>query len=294
MKGGNTKAQCELAYLYYSGKNKYYDSADSYPPDYANAEKWYLEAAGNFDIGAYFPLGVLYQYVMKNPEQAIRWYKKAADAGNAAALVCLTDLGENYTPVPLSEESIEMLMQKAEDGDGEAQYKLASCYMFGSTVYEGEQDIFTPNYKMAEKWFIEAGENGNAADAYSSLGLMYSFWVINDDKAVYWYKKAAKAGDELAVDMLESYGIYYSKDGRDRLLEKAEAGNGQAQYELANCYEYGWKYYQSDNFGELPKDYENAEKWYLMAAKNGKERSAWFALGLMYDSMGKPTKQFPH
>ena len=151
VKGGNTKAQCELAYLYYSGKNKYYDSADSYPPDYANAEKWYLEAAGNFDIGAYFPLGVLYQYVMKNPEQAIRWYKKAA-----------------------------------------------------------------------------------------------------------------------------------------------EAGNGQAQYELANCYEYGWKYYQSDNFGELPKDYENAEKWYLMAAKNGKERSAWFALGLMYDSMGKPTKQFPH
>ena len=282
---GDTKAQYDLAYLYYSGKNKYYDSAASYSPDYANAEKWYLEAAGNFDIGAYFPLGVLYQYVMKNPEQAIRWYKKAADAGNEAALVCLTDLGENYTPVPLSEESIEMLMQKAEDGDGEAQYKLASCYMFGSTVYEGEQDIFTPNYKMAEKWFIEAGENGNAADAYSSLGLMYSFRVINDDKAVYWYKKAAKAGDELAVDMLESYGIYYSKDGRDRLLEKAEAGNGQAQYELANCYEYGWKYYQSDNFGELPKNYENAEN-----AKNGKERSAWFALGLMYDSMGKTDK----
>ena len=292
---GNSQAQCMLAYHYFiegiiaNIKTRSTDFIETDDGDYANAEKWYLEAAGNFDIGAYFPLGVLYQYVLKNPEQAVRWYKKAADAGNETALVCLTDLGENYTPVPLSEDSIEMLLQKASDGDGQAQYRLASCYMFGSTVYDGEQNVFTPDYAKAEKWFIEAGENGKAADAWSTLGLMYSFRVINDSKAVYWYKKAVKAGDELSIDMLESYGVYYSEDGRDRLLEKAEAGDGEAQYELASCYNHGKKSYNGD-LGELPYDYENAEKWYLIAARNGKERNAWFALGLMYDSMGKTDK----
>lgn len=67
---------------------------------------------------------------------------------------------------------------------------------------------------------------------------------------------------------------------RAELLEKAEAGDAEAQYELGQCYSYGMLTYVGD-FDAVPRDYDAAEKWYLRAAGQG-YGDAYFDLGIIY------------
>lgn len=67
---------------------------------------------------------------------------------------------------------------------------------------------------------------------------------------------------------------------RAELLEKAEAGDAEAQGKLGECYYYGMLTYWKD-LDTVPRDYDAAEKWYLRAAGQG-YGDAYFHLGLLY------------
>lgn len=67
---------------------------------------------------------------------------------------------------------------------------------------------------------------------------------------------------------------------RAELLEKAEAGDAEAQYELGQCYSYGMLTYVGD-FDAVSPDYDAAEKWFLRAANQG-YGNAYFELGIIY------------
>ena len=65
------------------------------PQNYAEAVKWYRLAADQGDASAQYNLGVMYangQGVPQNHAEAVKWYRLAADQGNASAQFNLGDM----------------------------------------------------------------------------------------------------------------------------------------------------------------------------------------------------------
>lgn len=91
----------------------------------------------------------------------------------------------------------EQLIERAHQGDAEAQYKLGYVY-FVTQVYE-----------EATRWLEKAAEQG-IAEAQYDLGVMYAKGegVMQDDmQAVYWFTKAAEQGFADAKEALKKLGI---------------------------------------------------------------------------------------
>lgn len=88
----------------------------------------------------------------------------------------------------------------------------------------------------------------------------------------------------LLCGIMATYGqVDLNNADRETLLKYAEQGNAEAQYYLGDCYRFG----QTSYFGDinvLPKDYKQAEKWYLKAIEQG-HTPAMYAMGLMYVSV---------
>ena len=77
-----------------------YDNGQGVPQNYAEALKWYRLAADQGDASAQNNLGVMYakgQGVPQNYAEALKWYRLAADQGNASAQ---SNLGFMYDQWP--------------------------------------------------------------------------------------------------------------------------------------------------------------------------------------------------
>ena len=73
----------------------HYEDGEGVKKTLNEAVKWYRKAAEQGDVGAQYRLGYLYEDgegVKKNLNEAVKWYKKAADQGNEAAADALTRL----------------------------------------------------------------------------------------------------------------------------------------------------------------------------------------------------------
>ena len=73
-----------------------YENGQGIPQDYAEAVRWYTRAAEQGNAGAQFNLGVSYdngQGVLQNHAEAVKWYRLAADQGDADAQL---NLGFSY------------------------------------------------------------------------------------------------------------------------------------------------------------------------------------------------------
>ena len=96
---------------------------------------------------------------------------------------------------------------KAENGDAEAQFRLARLYKVGFGYIE-------KNYELALKWFNLAAENGHV-EAQFYLGQMYENGhgvTKNYKKAFEWYKLAAKQGHAGAQKALIEKSDYLSNN----------------------------------------------------------------------------------
>lgn len=85
----------------------------------------------------------------------------------------------------------------AEQGDAQAQAKLASLYLLG-------RDGFEKDEKMAAEWMEKAANQG-LVDAQVVMAAMYDkgMGVIGDrDKATQWYEKAAAKGHGTSLAIL--------------------------------------------------------------------------------------------
>lgn len=156
-------------------------------------------------------------YEEKNYEEAVKWYKKAAEQGNADAqyklgycyahggyeipLEMQDSLGYNYEKgLGVDQDfdkAIEWYRKSAEQGNAEAQYSLADCYLCGRGVAMNEVE--------AIKWLHKAAEQGHIEAQYY-LGKCYYKGIhgvlIDYDEAAKWYRKAAEQGD---ADAAEQY-----------------------------------------------------------------------------------------
>ncbi len=79
-----------------------YHNGQGVPKDYQEAAKWYRQAAEQGDAEAQFNLGEMYhrgQGVPEDDGEAIRWYLLAADQGSLFSKYAQYALGEMYSRV---------------------------------------------------------------------------------------------------------------------------------------------------------------------------------------------------
>jgi len=123
--------------------------------------------------------------------------------------------------------------------------------------------------EMCSNGFIDRGPLGTSEVVYEQ----------NDEKAEYWFRKSAEAGDEFyQLKLAEMYkeGRSVSQDDEQAVYwyrMAAEQGNDEAQWLLGGMYEYGR--------GVIP-DIEQAEFWYRKSAEQAGEK-AQLSLDEMFD-----------
>ena len=163
--------------------------------------KWGRSTAKeDYDKGSYYHRN----HAETNYEEAVKWFRKAADKGLPEAqrqLGFMYDFGRGVT-MDICEAAL-WYKKAAEQGDAISQVA------FGWACYEGKYDPWgkrgvPQSYEEAVKWFRKAAEQG-FAEAQRDLGKMYfegSGVAQSDNEAFKWYKKAAEGGDgEAQIDL---------------------------------------------------------------------------------------------
>jgi TPR repeat protein len=150
--------------------------------DYRKAIKWYEKAAAWGDIDAVLALGDMSVYgyhpiiemrnerwwhdyaplrpyifpeaVLKDSEQAIKWYEKAAELGNTKAMCRLGNVYADGEIVQRdSEQAIKWYEKAAELKSTDAMCRLGNMYADG--------EIVSKDYKQAKYWIKKAYDAGN-------------------------------------------------------------------------------------------------------------------------------------
>lgn len=153
-----------------------------------------------FSVGPYLFLGLMTEaglFVKPNQEQADEWYLKAITSPDRDARFIL--------PLLLMEQDhgcnvkafLSLLERCAEDGNAEAGYKLAALYM------NGLRGHIAQNLKMAFLWAKKTAPH--YTESQKLLGCCYHHGLgtkQNLPQAIRWYRAAAQAGDEEALEVL--------------------------------------------------------------------------------------------
>lgn len=208
---------------------------------------WQLAGAGNadaqFQIGSWYGRG---EVLPQDHEQAVLWWRKAAEQGHAEAQ---NELGNAYSEglgVPQDPElAFAWCLKAAEQGLGAAQVNLGILYMNGLGVRKDEAqgvawfrkaavqglgwaqlflgDAYVQgrgvrgDFRLAFEWYQRAAEQGYTDAAYA-LGVQYQTGIgVEKDpaRAVYWLAMAARQGNEGAARRLE-FAISYLERRRLR------------------------------------------------------------------------------
>lgn len=199
--------------------------------------------------------------IEKSQTQAAKWFRKAAEQGDANAQNTLGLMCQKGRGVGLDDaRAVKWFRKAAEQGLVDAQYNLGLFYATGSGIGQ--------DYAQANKWFRKAAEHGDA-NAQFLLGTMYQKGdgVGQDDaRAVKWYRQAAEQGDARAQYNL---GVLYAA-GQDNaravkwFRQAADQGHANAQYNLGVMYEIGQG---------VGQDEAQSVEWYRKAADQGDEEA---------------------
>ena len=261
----------------YSQGNKYY-YGQGVTKNYQEAIMWYRKAADQGHALSQLMLGYIYdsgEGVRENDQEAVRWYKLAAEQGNVEAQHSLGYMHANGLGIPKNDqEAVKWYRLAAEQGHAEAQYSLGRHYANDRSIGR--------SYVEAVKWYRLAAEQGHAEAQYS-LGWHYASRagvIQNYAEAVKWYRLAAEQGH---AEAQYSLGRHYANGrgiGRSYVEAvkwyrlAAEQGHAEAQYSL------GWYYANGRSIG---RSYVEAVKWYRLAAEQG-HAEAQYNLSLYYSN----------
>lgn len=156
--------------------------------------------------------GVQY-YKSKDYTKAVECFKSAANAGMVEAQYmmgrcCEEGRGEfgSYTVIECGQMATQWYKKAAEQGNSSAALSLGYYYSHGSYGYG---KLNNPDYNAAFKYYKMAADNGNPT-AQKRVGECYEFGLgvaENEIIAAEWYRKAAKQGDNDAVQALKRLGL---------------------------------------------------------------------------------------
>ena len=231
--------------------------------DYENANKWYeLAGEAGFDAG-WNNLGNSYSNgigVDKDEEKAIVLYKKAYEMKGSTAGLIAFNMGVLYYNNGLYDEANKWYKLAGEAGYDLGWSNLGNSYLNGTGVDKDEEkaiELFEKAYEM---------KGSNAGMVAHSIGLAYYNNGLYDE-ANKWFTSAGEEGYDwgwvaLGNDYL--WGCGFSKDldrGRyyyEKACEMDGTAKGYSAYQIATIY--------NDKC-----EYDEARKWYRIAADAGNE-----------------------
>ena len=239
-----------------------------------------IQKANDGDNESQYRLGTCYEkgeLIEKDMNEAIKWYRLAAEQRNPDALFQLGECYHNGNGVEQNDkEACSWYLEAALEGQIKAQCALGNCFFYGEGVIE--------NLNNAYIWYQKSAERGNPDAIYHLAKFYHCGWVVEEDltKAIKMYQQAANLGCAAAQYELGDINQYGKRYDRPDNLEEAnrwylmaaENGEPRAQNHLGQCYNYGW-------YG-FPQDYKQAFEWYKKAAEQGFE-SAEHSLGIFYN-----------
>ena len=262
---------------------RYYDQ-NKVNQNYEEAVKWYKKAAEQDYPQAQVNLGNKYdsgEGVEQDHEEAVKWFRKAADQEYAWAQDNLGNMYYNGYGVKQDyAEAFKWYRKAADQRDFYGQSWLGYLYANGKGVKQ--------SYEEAIKWYRKAADQGYA-DAQNNLGELYREGLgvePNLEEAIKWFRKAVEQGNANAQKNLgdlyrDGEGVKLDLNKAVKLYLKAgEQGNAGAQKILGDLYR--------DGEG-VERNYEEAVKWFRRAVAQG-DAKAQNNLGVMY-SEGNGVKQ---
>jgi len=197
-----------------------YEGGQGVAKDYSEALKWYQKAADQGDANAQTNLGLMYEYgcgVDKSESKAKKWYQKAANQGLARAQY---NLGDLYHNVRFYSEALKWFEKAADQGYASAQNNLGNMYHNGRGVAK--------NFHQALEWYLKAANQGHKVAMYN-IGLLYENGEgvpKNYQTAKDWYQKALDIDPnfELAKGRLASISSMFGGQSNNNL----QANNNQS------------------------------------------------------------------
>lgn len=166
------------------------------------AEEWLIRSAKQDNEMAQTFLGVYYEMICEDYQEAMKWFLKAGEQGNGEALYTVGDFYARGKGVKRDINKAFYYYEKsAECGYSNGMNMMALAFLYGGIEdYIVEKDV----YKAADYFRISA-ELGNVA-GQRWLGICFLEGIgikQNRDEAVKWLKKAMEQGDEDAKNILE-------------------------------------------------------------------------------------------
>jgi TPR repeat protein len=241
--------------------------------DSITAHAEYEEAANRGDVEAMVVLGVIAVTECDPPDtgRARSWWEKAAEAGNAGAMVNLALLAESSDLADLA-EARRWFERAAELGEPSAMMQL------GFMALEQEDE---PDQDLARSWWEKAANTGHLAAMINLGNLAYESDPPDLDTARTWYEKAAELGDTEAMVQLGFMSLRHEtppdqQSARTWWEKAARAGDSDAMFRL------GRQALQDDS-----PDLADARSWLEKAAEAG-QVSAMMDLGFMFARMADP------
>ena len=220
------------------------------------------------DPRAQFFAGLCYDLglgIDEDKDEAVRWYRAAADLGHAGAMFNLGGCYDRGNGIDEDkDEAVRWYRAAADLGHAGAMFNLGGCYDRGNGIDEDKDE--------AVRWYRAAADLGHAG-AMFDLGICYdSGDGVDEDKveAVRWYRAAADLGHAAAMSNL---GVCYdSGDGVDEDKEEAvrwyqaaaDLGYADAMFNLGVCYDRG---------NGIDEDKDEAVRWYRAAADRGNDEA---------------------
>jgi hypothetical protein len=139
-------------------------------------------------------------YDAENYDAAMRWFQKAADLGNADAMMGVSWIYGNGRGVPQDDtEALRWKKMSAEHGNADAMWLVSADYEHGRVVPQ--------DYAEAMRWYKKSAGIGNA-DAMMEIGSLYAEGLgVPQDyvEAMRWYKKSADLGNTLAMFVIGGF-----------------------------------------------------------------------------------------
>ena len=224
----------------------------------------YLDKARKGDVSAQADAGYCYLYGLGtsvNYEEAVYWFRKAAEQNNISAINNLGYCYEFGKGVAQSyATAAKYYLRAAELGNSVAQNNIGYLYESGKGVAKDLQE--------AAKWYRKSAEQGSAR-GQCNLGYMYETGggVAKDlSESVKWYRKSAEQGyarGQCNLGYMYETGRGVAKDLSESVKwyrMAAEQGYARGQYRLGLCYRDG---------SGVVKDVSEAFNWFLKSAEQG-------------------------
>jgi TPR repeat protein len=264
---GSSEDQFSIAFCYLNGEGVKKDPLE--------AKKWFIKVAENNSyivdtkVRAQRKLAeMLGDYPdMRNEEESIQWYRKAAESGDISSQLKLAQIlpGKNRSQKHEEDEVERWLIQAASRGSTEGLLQLGKYYL--------NQNDDRKNQALTVLLRAAGLGQGEAAYLIGTLHQEGKEVIKSHQEAIRWFKLARKncysKGDfEIAEDIVNPPRPEYSEN----LLKKARSGDSNSELDL------GLAYYNGD--GISPNHLE-AEKWLLVSAKK-KNTTAQRTLAELY------------